>query len=141
MVSAAQSMPCDSFLLEKMITGVVCELIIGVVLDEAHGYVLTIGAGGTLTEVLQDSACLLIPATADDIKTTLNALKIAKLLHGYRGAPAVNIDAIIDAVLSVQDYVIQNHGTIAEVEVNPLLCLPSCAIAADALILLGDKNA
>ena len=138
--TAAESIPCNSFLLEEMITGVVCELIIGVVLDEAHGYVLTIGAGGTLTEVLQDSASLLIPATADDIKATLNSLKITKLLHGYRGAPAANTDAIVDAACAVQDYVIQNHGSISEVEVNPLMCLADRAIAADALILIGETN-
>lgn len=136
--ASAKSMPCDSFLLEEMITGVVCELIIGVVLDEAHGYVLTIGAGGTLTELLEDSASLLIPTTAAEIKVALNTLQITKLLHGYRGAPTADIDAIVDAALSVQDYVIQNRGAIAEVEVNPLLCLPDRAIAVDALILIGE---
>jgi len=138
--TAAQGMPCDSFLLEEMITGAVCELLVGVVLDEAHGYVLTIGAGGTLTELLEDSASLLIPTTAAKIKLALGTLKVAKLLHGYRSASAANIDAIVDAALSVQDYVIQNHGAIAEVEVNPLLCLPDRAIAADALILIGETN-
>ncbi len=138
--TAATAMPCDIFLLEEMITDAVCELLIGVVLDAAHGYVLTIGTGGTLTELLQDSASLLIPTTAAEIKAALNSLKIAKLLHGYRGAPAANIDAIVDAALSVQDYVIQNHGAIAEVEVNPLICRASDAIAADALILIGEIN-
>ena len=138
--AAASAMPCDTFLLEEMITDAVCELIIGVVLDEAHGYVLTIGAGGTLTELLQDSASLLIPATETEIKVTINSLKAAKLLRGYRGAPVANIIAIVDAVLSVQDYVIQNHGAIAEVEVNPLMCLPDRAVAADALILIGEPN-
>jgi len=137
-VSAAAVMPCDSFLLEEMITGAVCELIIGVVLDDAHGYVLTLGAGGTLTELLQDSASLLIPATSGEIKTALNTLKIARLLHGYRGAPAADINAIVDAARAVQDYVIQNHGAITEVEVNPLICLTDRAIAADALIQIGE---
>jgi len=136
--AAATAMPCDSFLLEEMITNAVCELLIGVVLDAAHGYVLTIGAGGTLTELLEDSISLLIPTTAAEIKAGLNSLKIAKLLHGYRGAPTANIDAIVDAALLVQDYVVQNHGTIAEVEINPLLCLTDSAIAADALILIGE---
>lgn len=137
---AATAMPCNSFLLEQMVTDVVCELLIGVVLDPAHGYVLTIGAGGTLAELLKDSTSLLIPASPSEIKTSLNSLKIAKLLHGYRGAPAADIDAIVDAVTAVQDYVIQNHGTTTEVEVNPLLCLRDRAIAADALILIGDPN-
>ncbi len=137
---AAAKMPCDSFLLEQMITGTLCEMLIGVVLDPAHGYVLTIGAGGILTELLSDSASLLIPAKAIDIKTAISTLKMSRLLDGYRGAPAANIDAIVDAVLAVQDYVVQHHGTITEVEVNPLLCLPDRAIAVDALILIGEKD-
>ena len=139
-LAAAAKMPCDSFLLEQMITDVVCELIIGVVLDPAHGYVLTIGAGGTLTELIQDSASLLIPTTPDAIKLALNGLKTAKLLHGYRGAKAADINAIVDAALSVQDYVIATHGAVHEIEVNPLLCRANDAIAADALILIGEIN-
>jgi len=122
------------------VADVLCELLIGVVLDPAHGYVLTLGAGGTLTELLQDSAALLVPATPGAIKAALDGLKVAKLLHGYRGAPAANINAIVDAVNAVQDYVIETHGRIAEVEVNPLMCLPERAIATDALILIGDIN-
>lgn len=139
-ITAAKKMPCDSFLLEQMITDVVCELIIGVVLDPAHGYVLTIGAGGTLTELIKDSASLLIPTTPGAIKHALNSLKIAKVLHGYRGAAAADIDAIVDAALSVQDYVIAAHGAVQEIEVNPLLCRQNDAIAADALILIGEKH-
>ena len=137
---AAKTMACDSFLLEEMITHEVCELIVGVVLDEAHGYVLSLGAGGTLTELLQDSVSLLIPASSFEIITALDSLKISKVLHGYRGHPAANIAAIVDAVHSVQEYVIQNHGTIQEVEINPLMCLPDSAIAADALIRIGEKD-
>ena len=136
-VKAATAMPCDSFLLEEMITDAVCELLIGVVLDEAHGYVLTLGAGGTLAELLQDSVSLLIPASRAEIKASLERLRVSALLKGYRGAPAADVDAIIDATLCVQDYVIQNHGAVFEVEVNPLLCLPNRAIAADALIQIG----
>ncbi len=135
---AAQNMRASTFLLEEMITGVVAELIIGVVLDPAHGYVLTIGSGGTLAEMLDDTVSLLIPTTAKDIKSSLISLKINQLLQGYRGQPAADIPAIIAAVLSLQEFVIANHGRLAEVEVNPLLCLPEMAIAADALIQIGD---
>ncbi|MEE9428208.1 MAG: acetate--CoA ligase family protein [Paracoccaceae bacterium] len=139
-IRAAKSMPTSTYLLEEMVTGTVAELLIGVVLDPAHGYVLTIGAGGTLTEILQDTASLMIPASRQDIETALSTLKIHQILSGYRGQPAANIPAILDATLAIQAYVIANHGTIAEVEVNPLLCLPDAAIAADALIRTGDTN-
>lgn len=123
-----------------MIAGTVCKLIFRVVLDEAHGHVLILGAGGTLTELLQDSTSMLIPAISAQIKSALEGLKIAKLLQGYRVNPAADIDTIVDAALAVQDYVIQNQGTISEVEVNPQLCLPNGSIVVDTLILIGDPD-
>lgn len=139
-MAAAKTMPTDSFLLEEMVTGAIAELLIGVVLDPAHGYVLTLGAGGTLTELLDDTASLLIPATAGDIKVALQTLKTYRLIKGYRGKPAADLDAIIQAVLSIQAYIIDQHGQIDELEVNPLICLPKGATAADALTQTGEKN-
>ena len=44
-------MPCDSMAVEEMIEGGVAELLLGVTRDPAHGFVLTLGAGGILTEI------------------------------------------------------------------------------------------
>ncbi|KQB96206.1 acyl-CoA synthetase [Loktanella sp. 1ANDIMAR09] len=138
LLHAAKAMPTDSFLVEQMITGVVAELLVGVVLDPAHGYVLTLAAGGTWAEILQDSTSLILPVEARDIEQALGELRIAPVLKGYRGAPAVDIQAIIDAVLAVQSYVIAQ--TPIEVEINPLMCGPNGAVAADALITTGERN-
>lgn len=132
--AAARQMPCNSFLVETMVGDAVAELLIGVVRDPAHGFVLTLGAGGTLTEILKDSASLLIPASEPDIRQTLGALKIAPLLNGYRGSDAANIDAIIAAVDAVQSFVVANVDKVEEVEINPLICTADSAIAVDALI-------
>ena len=132
-VAAAQAMPCQQFLVEQMITDTTAELLIGVVQDPAHGFVLTLGAGGVLTELLQDSVSLLLPVDAAAIDRALAGLRIDRLLCGYRGAPVANRTAIIDAVLAIQSYVTQEKPI--EVEVNPLLCSPDRAVAADALII------
>ncbi|MEX0279269.1 MAG: acetate--CoA ligase family protein [Ruegeria sp.] len=124
----------DQVLVEEMISGTVAELLVGVIRDPAHGFVLTLGAGGVLTEVLRDTVSLLVPADPDDIRTALGKLKIAPLLAGYRGQPAADMDAIMAAIEAVQAYVLQNADTLCEVEINPLLCTPDRAVAADALI-------
>lgn len=130
----AEAMPTHSFLVEQMIPDAVCELLIGVVRDPAHGFVLTLAAGGILTEMMQDSALLLVPASAAQVHTALQSLKIAALLNGYRGKPGAKLDAIVNSVMAVQDYV-QTHATgLEELEINPLLCCPDRAIAADALL-------
>ncbi len=135
---AGQGMTGDVFLLEEMVTDPVAELLVGVVKDPAHGFVLTLGAGGMLTEVWQDSRSLLVPATRDRIEQALRALRIWKLLAGYRGAPAAALGPILDAVEAMQAYVIANAATLEEVEVNPLLCTPTRAVAVDAIIRKAD---
>ena len=132
--AAAQAMPTQQFLVEAMVPDFVAELIVGVTIDPAHGYMLTLGAGGVLTEILQDTTSLLVPATRDDIRHSLGQLKVSKLLNGFRGKPAADLERIVDAVEAVQNFVIQHAGVVSEVEVNPLLVGRDFAVAADALI-------
>jgi len=132
--AAAKDMPTDSFLIEEMIIDTVAELLIGVTRDPAHGFVLTIAAGGTLTEVMSDSASLLVPASPETVRTALDSLKIAPLLTGYRGAAPANINAILKAIDALQCYVLANIDSLQEAEINPLICTPTRAVAADALI-------
>jgi succinyl-CoA synthetase beta subunit len=117
-----------------MITDGVVELLVGIVADPAHGYVLTLGAGGVLTELWQDTCHLLVPATEAEITTALDSLRIAPLLSGYRGQPSANRTALIAAVRALQDYVVAQKGQVAEIEINPLIVTPTRAVVADALI-------
>lgn len=139
-VAAARAMPADSYLVEEMIEGAVAELLVGVVLDPAHGYVLTLAAGGVMTEILRDQVSVLLPVERGEIEAALDRLRIGQVLGGYRGGPAADVSAIVDAVKSIEAYVLAHRGQVAEVEVNPLLCLPDRAVAADALIRQGEVN-
>ncbi|MGI9419121.1 MAG: acetate--CoA ligase family protein [Geminicoccaceae bacterium] len=134
-LQAAKAMHTDAFLVEEMITGSIAELLIGVVSDPAHGFVLTLGAGGTLTELLHDSASLLIPSSRNAIEQALSTLQITRLLQGYRGRTIADPRRVLDAILAIQAYVVANADSVLEVEINPLLITPEDAIAADALIV------
>jgi acyl-CoA synthetase (NDP forming) len=138
LLAAASAMPTDQFLTEEMVTGTIVELLVGVLLDPAHGYVLTLAAGGTLTEVLADQTNLILPVDAKAVQKALRKLRIAPLFDGYRGAPSADVEAITKAVLAVQDFVLDTHPV--EVEINPLMCGPDFAIAADALITTGEPS-
>ena len=119
---AAAGMPATSFLVEEMITGTVAELILGVTRDPAHGFVLTLGLGGILTELIRDTASVLIPASRDDIAAALQSLRTAPLLTGYRGRPGADMDAIIDTAMALQTLVQDNASALHEIEINPLIC-------------------
>jgi acyl-CoA synthetase (NDP forming) len=134
---AATGMGDAAFLVEEMITGGVAELLVGVIRDPAHGYVLTLGAGGVLTERLADTVSLLLPAEPEDIRAALDRLRIAPLLHGYRGAPAADLDALVAAICAVQDCALAHAAQLHELEINPLIATPERAVALDALFRLG----
>jgi hypothetical protein len=106
--------------------------------DPVHGFVLTLGAGGIWTEILRDTVTRLLPITEDEIRAALADLRVAPLLRGYRGAPAANIEAVVAVVLAVQAYVASQAGMLEEVEINPLLCTPTRAVAVDALVRFRD---
>ena len=118
---------------EEMVQGCIVELLIAMTNDPAHGIMLTIGAGGTLAELWQDTQHMMLPATPDQIDTALSQLRIAPLIDGYRGQPGANRAAIIDQILKLQACVASQTDGFVEIEINPLICTQSDAIIADAL--------
>jgi acyl-CoA synthetase (NDP forming) len=120
-------------LAERMVTGAVAELIIGLTWDRQFGTALVVGAGGILTELLKDTATLILPTTRDEITRTLTSLKVWRLVEGFRGK-AGDQEAVIRAVEAVAAFAAAHDGLIAELDVNPLLVLKDGAIAVDALI-------
>lgn len=137
-IAAAHAMPCETWLVEELVDGTIAELLVGVVKDPAHGFVLTLAAGGTLTELLQDGRSLLVPASDAEITQALSELRIAKQLNGYRGAAPADMPSVLAAIRAVQDYVMANAEGLEEIEINPLLCTAETAVAVDALIRRKD---
>src|SRR5690606_6520896 len=135
---AATRINAASYLVEEMVTGAVAELIIGITRDRPHGWMLTLGAGGVLTELLRDSVSLLLPVSAEEVEGALHRLRIWPLLEGWRGGQGANIGSIIAAVMALQSYVRATSGLI-EAEINPLICRTGDAVAVDALIRRGKQ--
>ncbi len=131
----------DELYLEVMKPSV-AELIVGVTRDPQFGLVLTIGSGGILVELLKDAKTLLIPTTGDEIEAALAGLKSAPLLAGYRGRPAADIGAVVNAILAIQEYAVSQAGSLIELDVNPLLigATGEGVFAADALIVLEEQE-
>ena len=118
------------------------ELIVGVTRDPTFGLTLTVGSGGILVEVLQDSVTLLVPATRQEIEAALSSLRSAPLMRGYRGRHPADIKAAADAVEAIQQFAIANAGELLELDVNPLLigAEGEGVFAADALIVLQEQK-
>jgi len=118
---------------EEMVQGGVVELLVAMTNDPAHGIMLTIGAGGTLAELWQDTQHVMLPTTAKQIDAALSKLRIAPLIDGYRGQPSADRAAIIDQILKLQACVATQTDGFVEIEINPLICTQTEAVIADAL--------
>lgn len=137
--SAAAAQPdarIDGVLVQKMERGV-AELIVGATRDPVFGPVLTVGLGGVLTEIYQDTSHRLLPVDEDMALQMLRELKAFALLDGYRGKPRADLAAACRSIVAVGNAMLAAPAHVAEIEVNPLLIKEAGQGVAvlDALIL------
>ncbi|MBZ4019105.1 acetate--CoA ligase family protein [Streptomyces purpurogeneiscleroticus] len=112
------------------------ELIAGVRRDPAFGPVLMAGIGGVRAELLADTALAPAPLTPNHARDLLLSLRHAPLLTGWRGAPAVDLDAA-SAALCALAHAAAEHPELTDIEINPLLVHPGGAVALDAAAVLS----
>lgn len=79
------------------------------------------------------------PLGRDDVFDMLAELKISKLLTGFRGAPPLDREALIDCCVKFSRFVERTDGKFAAIDINPLLVLPPGrgVKIADALIVVN----
>jgi hypothetical protein len=140
LIAAARQMQTvtSEFLVEEMAVGGLAEVLVGITRDPTGAFLLTLGAGGVLTEILGDTVNLLLPASRSGIMLAFAELRIGRLLEGYRGRPAADMEALADAVIAICRYAETHAGRLLELEVNPLIARVGDAVAVDALIRLED---
>ena len=125
-----------TFLVERMMSSPVAELIVGVKSEPPLGIALVLGAGGELVELIEERALLLLPVEREEVRRALMALRTWRLLEGFRGRPPGDTEAVIDAVMAVARAAEALVDSVAEIDVNPLLVMPrgEGAVAGDALV-------
>ena len=79
------------------------EMIVGMIQDPSFGPVVACGTGGVLVDVLADTAFRLHPLTASDAREHGEQSRGARLLRGYRGAPAVDEEGLRQVLLRVSE--------------------------------------
>jgi len=128
----------NELLIEPYYQAAVAELLVGVVREPDGLFKLTLGAGGVLTELLRDTASMLLPVTEEQIRQKIGGLKVAGVLNGYRGQVCADMSSVTRSIVQLCLWVEKHHEDIAEVEINPLLCLTDKAMVVDALITASE---
>ena len=129
----------DGHLVEQMVTGGVAEMLVTVRRDPVCGATLTLGRGGTETELHADTVTLVLPVQAAQIEDALDRLTMAPLLQGYRGRARADTGAVVKIAL-VLAQAIADDATIEEIEINPLIVRSAGAVAADVLMRVEEQT-
>lgn len=132
----APDMRLDGVLVEAMGAAGV-ELIIGARSDPEWGPVILVGFGGVTAELLRDVCLLPHDLPHDAIVRELRQLKSGALLDGYRGSPALDVDAVAAMIVTLGS-LLAGTPRIREIDLNPVIVYPKGqgAVALDALILV-----
>ncbi|BBD99533.1 CoA-binding protein [Sphingobium amiense] len=133
------SIRLDGALLEAMGERGV-ELIIGAKSDPDWGPVILAGFGGVTAEILQDVRLLTPDLPLPQIVAELHRLKQAVLLRGFRGAPALDVEAVA-RIIATLGRVLLAEPSIREIDLNPVIVYPEGrgAVALDALMLTAAR--
>jgi acyl-CoA synthetase (NDP forming) len=116
---------------EQLPSGV--ELLVGIA-PSPLGAVLTLGAGGVLTEVLEDVAVRLLPVDEFDIRDMLSEIRVSRLLSGHRGTPPADLTALTTLICRLQELTATWPDGFS-LDLNPVVALPDRAVALDAAYL------
>jgi acyl-CoA synthetase (NDP forming) len=110
------------------------EIMVGARVDPLFGSLIVVGFGGTLVELLKDTAVELAPVTHHEALSMLRRLKGAALLDGFRGAEPVDVGQLAEIICRLSELAADQTQRISELDVNPLICAGRRIIAVDALI-------
>ncbi len=123
---------------EKMVTDVDYELILGARKDKDFGSVILFGMGGTMAEFIKDFSIGLPPLNQTLAKMLIEDTRVYKMLQGFRGKPAADFGGLEEILVNLSNLIV-DFPEIAEIDINPLAISDGKASALDARIII-DRN-
>jgi acetate---CoA ligase (ADP-forming) len=130
----APSARADGALLSPMVGGGV-ETVLGTVRDPVFGPLVMFGLGGLFVEAFRDVAFRVAPVDRAGAASMLRSIKGSALLRGARGRPAVDEDALADALVALSRFAVAQENSVESAEVNPFIALPRGGLGVDAAIV------
>jgi acetyltransferase len=120
-------------LLERMAPSGI-DLIVGVRRDPVFGLIVLVGLGGVAAEASADVAIRSAPLTRAAAEALVRELRGSELLFGWRGGPALDVEAFAGHLIALGELV-QRNPWIDELELNPLRLTVDGIVALDAVLI------
>jgi acetate---CoA ligase (ADP-forming) len=115
------------------------ELLAGVVQDPVFGPLVAFGPGGVFAELIGEAQFRIAPLTREDAEELVLTGKAGRLVAGFRGQPAADAEALVDLVLRLARLA-EDIPEVAELDLNPVLALPSGCVAVDARVRMREAE-
>ncbi|MDR1272567.1 MAG: acetate--CoA ligase family protein [Clostridiales Family XIII bacterium] len=112
------------------------EMILGVICDPEFGPCVLCGMGGVYVEIFKDTALCPAPVSRAEARSMIDSLKSARLLKGYRGSVPIDVEALVDGIVSVSDFAIAHRDSLQELDINPIFVHEKGFVPADALVIM-----
>ena len=125
-------------LVQPMVTGG-AELLAGIVQDPVFGPLVAFGPGGVFAELIGAAAFRIAPLTDVDANELVQEGKAGRLVAGFRGTPAADAPALID-LLHRLSLLAGQLPEVAELDLNPVIALPTGCVAVDARVRLTPPS-
>ncbi len=125
---------CPGVLMQEMVSGGV-EIILGAKRDPAFGPVVLVGPGGIYVEILKENAIRVAPISRYEAEEMISELKASAILRGARGKKALDVKALVDALLRLSQLMI-DFPEIEGIDINPVIVREKGAVVVDARISL-----
>ena len=126
----------EGVLVAQMVSGGL-ELVLGVKRDPEMGSVVLFGSGGVDLELHKDVALAAAPLDEAKANALIDRTKVAALINGYRGKPALDRAALVKALIGLSQLAIDAGAAISEIDVNPFVLMEKGGLALDGLVALN----
>lgn len=114
----------EGLLVQGMVPAGAVETIVGATRDPGCGAAVMVGLGGVFVEALGDVALELAPLSPDEARAMIGGLKAARLLSGFRGRPAADVDALAALLVRVGALCGALGDRLVSLDLNPVMVLP-----------------
>ncbi len=110
------------------------EIFLGAKRDPNFGPMIVFGMGGVMVETLKDFSYRIGIVGAKEAREMIDEIKSAKLFHGFRGMPEVNIAKMAKSIVALS-HLMHDFPEIKEIDINPLKVTDKKCVAVDGKII------
>jgi len=103
--------------------------------SNGFGHLIVTGKGGIYTEVYNDFAFVLVPATKIELEQTFLKTNVSKIIQGVRGQDPLSLEKIVETLEKIERLLLL-YPQITSLDINPLLVTKDRAVSVDIKIFI-----